>query len=98
MSNLYTDLCQLLWEGDLGVSRVTGLANFILQVSGCTFKSYGFSGFEMCHRLRVWSFFLLAFRTCHRSFQFLQVFEVIQSMQLTTIGQNENAGKFEDYL
>ena len=43
-------------EGGIGVSRVARLANFRPKVSRFTFKSYGFSCFEMCHWLRVWLF------------------------------------------
>ena len=36
--------------------QVAGLVNFSLRVSGFTFKQYGFSGYEMYQRLRVWPF------------------------------------------
>ena len=49
----------------IGVSRVAGLVNFSSRVSGFTFKSCGFSGFDMCHGLRVWPIFVLGFRVIY---------------------------------
>ena len=48
-------------DGGFRVSRVAGLANFTPRVSGFTFISSGFSGFEMCRGLRVWPYFVLEF-------------------------------------
>ena len=42
-----------------GVSGVVGLANFRCRFPRFTFKSYEFSGLEMCHGLRVWPIFVL---------------------------------------
>ena len=47
--------------GGLLVSRVTGLTNFSSWVSGFTFKSYGFSHFEMCLGCGFHLFFFLGF-------------------------------------
>ena len=52
----------LINEGGFGVSRVAAFLNFSPGVSGFTFKSCGFSGFEICHRLRVSQIFVLGFR------------------------------------
>ena len=46
--------------GGGGSSQVAGLANFSpYQVSGFGFKSYRFSGFEMCRWLWFWLFLML---------------------------------------
>ena len=44
------------------MSRIAGLVNLSPRVSGLTFKSCGFSGFEMCHGLQVWLILALGFR------------------------------------
>ena len=68
------------YRGGFGVSRVPGLANSSSRASGFMFKSYGFSGFEMCHGLQVLPFFELGFGHFHPKFLFFWVFVVMQSM------------------
>ena len=51
-----------------------GLAIFSPPVSGFAFKSYGSSGFEMCHGFRVWPFFVLGFWEFHSKFLCFRVF------------------------
>ena len=41
-------------KGGFAVSRVAGSTNVSPPISGFTFKSFGFSGFETSHGLRVW--------------------------------------------
>ena len=45
----YSNLFHSVFLGGVGISRVADLAIFSPRVSGFTFKSFGLSGFEMCH-------------------------------------------------
>ena len=69
-----------LKEGVLGfVSQVAGLANSY-RISGFSFKSYRFSGFEMCHGLLVLPFFELGFWVFSSKIPIFPGFKVIQGV------------------
>ena len=65
-----------------------GFGQFTPRVSRSTFKLSGFSGFEMCHRLLVWPYFVLEFRVFHSEFPFCRIFEVIQAILLILYGSH----------
>ena len=63
-----------------GDSQFAGLANFSSQISGFTFKSYRFLGFDMYNVLQFLPSYVLGLWVFHSKFLFYRVFEVIQFM------------------